>query len=148
MRAEQQGHTLQTTALINEAYFKLIRQRRVRWANRSQFFGVAAILMRRILFDHAKERGRAKRGGSMQRVSLSEVSPVFKEGAGEFIELHEALNRLEELDERKALVVSLRYFGGLSIKEIAEMLHVAPSTVSKDWEFARAWLRAEMSHEE
>lgn len=147
MRDERQGHTLQTTALINEAYLKLIGQRQVRWHNRAHFFGIAAILMRRILLDHAKGHGRRKRGGGVQRVTLSDASLLSQEKAAELIELDEALSRLEKLDERKGWVVLLKYFGGLSIKEIAEVLNVAPSTVSLEWKLAKAWLREEMGHE-
>lgn len=147
MRAERRGHTLQTRDLVNEAYLKLFGQKRVRWHNRSHFFGIAAIIMRRILLDHAKGHGRQKRGGGVQRVSLSDASLMSEERAAELIDLNEALCRLEKLDWRKGLVVNLKYFGGLSVKEIAEILNIATSTVSEDWKFAKAWLRVEMSHE-
>lgn len=147
MRDERPGHTLQTTALFNEAYLRIVEQKRVRWHSRAHFFGIAAILMRRILIDHAKSCGRRKRGGGAQKISLSGVSLVSPEKAAELVELDEALNRLEEVDERKARIVLLKYFGGLGIKEIASLLNVAPSTVSLEWKLAKAWLKDEMSHE-
>lgn len=144
MRMERPGHTLQTSDLVNEVYLKLTEQSQVYWQNRAHFFGVAAILMRRILLDYAKGRRRAKRGGDARRVSLSEASLLPREMAKELIALDEALDRLERLDPRKGQVVVLRYFGGLSIEEVADLLKVAPSTVSLEWKFAKAWLRQEM----
>lgn len=144
LRDERRGHTLQTRDLVNEAWVKLFGQRQARWHNRAHFFGVAAILMRRILIDYAKSHGRIKRGGGGPKVSLSEVPLMSREKAARMVELNEALKRLEKLDERKSRIVLLKYFAGLSIKEIADALGLAPSTVSLEWKFAKAWLREEM----
>jgi len=146
MRRESPGHTLQTTALVNEAYFRLIDQRSVRWQNRAHFFAIAAKIMRRILLNYARDRQRAKRGGQAVQVSLSEVAAAGEEKSAELIALDEALVRLAAEDERKCRVVELRYFGGLSVEETAEVLGVSPVTVARDWKMAKAWLAREIRH--
>lgn len=144
MRRESPGHTLQTTALVNEAYFRLVDQRSVRWQNRAHFFGVAAQIMRRILLNYARDRHRAKRGGGAVQVSLSEVAVVGAEKSAELIALDEALEKLAAVDARKCRVVELRYFGGLNVEETAEVLGVSPVTVARDWKMAKAWLAREI----
>jgi RNA polymerase sigma factor (TIGR02999 family) len=148
MRRENPGHTLQTTALVNEAYFRLIDQRHVRWQNRAHFFAIAAQIMRRILLNYARDRQRVKRGGQAVQVSLSEVAVADEERSAELIALDEALGRLAAIDERKCRVVELRYFGGLSVEETAEVLGVSAVTVARDWKMARAWLAREIRHED
>lgn len=147
MHRENPGHTLQTTALVNEAYIRLVNQREVRWQNRAHFFGIAAQIMRRILLNHARNRHRVKRGGGAMQVSLSEAAVVSEEKSAELVALDEALERLAEVDERKARVVELRYFGGLSVEESAEVLGVSQVTVMRDWNMAKAWLTREMRNE-
>jgi RNA polymerase sigma-70 factor (ECF subfamily) len=148
MRGEGGGHLLQTTALINETFVKLIDQRRVRWQNRAHFFGIAARIMRRVLLNYARDRRRLKRGGPAAfQVSLSDVELMSAERSVDLIALDEALERLSSFDERKARVVELRYFGGLSVEETAEVLKVSPVTVMRDWDIARAWLAREMTGE-
>jgi RNA polymerase sigma factor (TIGR02999 family) len=147
MRRERAGHTLQTNALVNEAYLRLVDQRSAQWQNRAQFFGVAAQLMRRILVDHARSHNRLKRAGDAQKVSLDEAVIVSQEQAIELLSLHEALEKLETLNERLGRIVELRYFGGLSIDETAEVLKVSPGTVMKDWTFAKAFLHEAISDE-
>lgn len=149
MRREDGGHTLQATALVHEAYLRLADQR-VAWRSRAHFFGVAAQLMRRILVDHARERHAAKRGGGARAVTLdaAEAAGAARGSADETIDLlalHEALERLAALDEGQARVVELRYFGGLSVEETAELLGISPATVKREWAVARAWLRRELS---
>ena len=144
MRQERPGHILQTTALINEAYLRLIDWKDVRWQNRAHFFGVAAQLMRRILVDFARAHHRATRGGAMRQVSLDEAAAVSVERASEFIALDEALDRLAVIDPRRSRMVELRFFGGLSEEETAEALKVSPRTVRREWSLARAWLRREL----
>lgn len=144
MRRERPGHTLQTTALVNEAYLRLIHQKNVAWQNRAHFFAIAAQLMRRILVDYARSDHRAKRGGGAHKVSLEEAYVLSAERAAELIQLDEALARLSALDPRKGHVVEMRYFGGLSLEEMAEVLGVSQNTVMRDWNTARAWLRREM----
>jgi RNA polymerase sigma-70 factor (ECF subfamily) len=144
MSRENPGHTLQTTALVNEAYFRLVGQKKVRWQNRAHFFGIAARIMRRILLNYARDRGRVKRGGGAAQVSLSEVAVVGEERSVELIALDEAMERLATFDERKCRVVELRYFGGLSVEEIAEVLGVSVATVNRDWTAAKAWLALEL----
>jgi RNA polymerase sigma factor (TIGR02999 family) len=139
MRRESPGHTLQTSALVNEAFLRLVDQRGVRWQNRAHFFGVAAQLMRRILIDHARSRTRTKRGGGAIRVSLSEVG-VAAEQAAELVALDEALKNLEAMDPRKGRIVEMKYFGGLTSDEAAEVLGVTPRTVEREWRKAKAWL--------
>jgi RNA polymerase sigma-70 factor, ECF subfamily len=148
MRRESSEHTLQATALVHEAYLRLVDQRRVMWRNRSHFFGVAAQLMRRILVDHARERHAAKRGGGLRQLALGDADAVAAPEASpgvDVIALHEALERLAALDPHQARLVELRYFGGLSIEETAEALDVSPATVKREWAIARAWLRRELS---
>jgi RNA polymerase sigma factor (TIGR02999 family) len=140
---ERPNHTLQTTALVHEAYIKLVDQKRVRWLNRSHFFSIAARIMRRILVDHARRRGYAKRGGSAQMISIGQED-VAAPACMEILDLHEALQRLSAVDHRKSQVVELRYFGGLSVEETAEVLNVSSNTVMRDWNFARTWLYREI----
>lgn len=139
-RRYQQAHTLQTSALVNEAYLRLIDQRNVRWQNRAQFFSIASRLMRRILVDHARARQYAKRGGGAVKVSLDEAAFVSQERAAELVALDDALTSLATIDQRKSQVVELRFFGGMSVEEIAEALGVSPVTVKRDWSTAKAWL--------
>lgn len=146
MRRENPDHTLQTTALINETYLRLVDQRKVEWQNRAHFFGIAARIMRRILLNYARDQNRQKRGGKAIHVSLSEAMVMPAEKDRELISLNDALDRLEALDPRKSRVVELRYFGGLSVEEAAEVLKVSPITVMRDWQFAKAWLAREMQN--
>jgi len=146
LRRERVGHTLQTTALIHETYLKLIDQREVDWQNRAHFFGIAAQIMRRILLNYARDQNRQKRGGKAIHVSLSEAMVMPAQKDRELIALNDALNKLEALDARKSKVVELRYFGGLSVEESAEVLKVSPITVMRDWQFAKAWLAREMQN--
>lgn len=145
MSRERKGHTLQTTALINEAYVRLVDQRNVHWANRSHFFAISAQIMRRILIDHARRHAYAKRGGGAQQVSLEEVAVVAREQSAEIIRLDEALKILAKMDPRRCHVVELRYFGGLSNEEIAGVLKVSENTVTRDWNLARAWLHQQLT---
>jgi len=147
MRRESPGHTLQTSALVNEAFVKLVDQRNVRWQNRAHFFGIAAQLMRRILVDHARGRHTAKRGGGVQAISFDDGLYVSDERSAEVVAVHEALEQLSKFDSRKGQIVELRFFGGLSIDETAEVLAVSPGTVMRDWTLAKAWLHREMSSE-
>jgi RNA polymerase sigma factor (TIGR02999 family) len=148
MRRERPGHPLQTTALVNEAYVRLVDLRQVRWQNRAHFFGVAAQLMRHILVDFARARLRAERGGYKQQVSLEEAAVMSKEKSADFIALDDALKSLAEIDPRKSRMVELRFFGGLSVEETAEALNVSPRTVQREWNLARDWLYRELSKEE
>ena len=145
MSGERAGHTLQTTALVNEAYLRLVDSQNVRWQNRAHFFAVSAELMRRILVDFARSRGYQKRGGGARHVELDEAAIVADDRGAEMVALDEALKSLAELDARQARVVELRYFGGLSDAEIAEVLKVSVGTVRRDWTLARAWLNLELS---
>jgi RNA polymerase sigma-70 factor (ECF subfamily) len=145
MSRERKGHTLQTTALINEAYVRLVDQRNVHWANRSHFFAISAQIMRRILIDHARRHAYAKRGGGAQQVSLEEVAIVAAEKSAEIIRLDEALKILAKMDPRRCHVVELRYFGGLNNEEIAGVLKVSENTVTRDWNLARAWLHQQLT---
>lgn len=147
MSAERVGHTLQTTALVNEAYLRLTDCRQVRWQNRAHFFALAATLMRRILVEHARASDRQKRGGGAFRVALNESAILAPERSRELLALDEALNRLAEIDPRKSRVVELRFFAGLTNDEMAEVLKVSPNTVTRDWKMAEAWLRRELSKE-
>jgi len=140
MNRERQGHTLQTSALVHEAYLRLIEQRDVRWQNRAHFFSIASRLMRRILVDHARAHRYAKRGGGAVRVSLDQAALVSQERAGELVALDEALTSLAAIDQRKSQVVELRFFGGMSVEETAAALGVSPITVKRDWSTAKAWL--------
>jgi RNA polymerase sigma-70 factor (ECF subfamily) len=148
MRRENPEHTLQTTALVNEAYIRLVNQRGTRWQNRAHFFGIAANIMRRILLNYARDRQRAKRGGKAVKVPLSEVTIISEEKSQELISLDNALRKLEAIDVRKSQVVELRYFGGLSVDETATFLQVSPVTVARDWKMAKAWLRREIERGE
>lgn len=140
MAQERPGHSLQATALVNEAYLLLVDQPEVRWQNRAHFFALAAQMMRHILVDYARRRGRVKRGAGGQRVSLEEAMIVSGERAAELVALDDALNDLAAIDPRRSQVVELRYFGGLSVEEIAKVLNVSPVTVMRDWSVAKAWL--------
>lgn len=144
MRRESQGHTLQTSALVNEAYLRLIDQKSVHWQNRAHFFGVAAQLMRRILVDHARSRSRAKRGGGAPMVSLAEQAMISKE-ASEVIALDDALSNLAEMDPRKSQIVEMKFFGGLTTEEVAEVLKITSRTVEREWRKAKAWLNWALS---
>jgi RNA polymerase sigma factor (TIGR02999 family) len=144
MSRERQDHTLQTTALVNEAYLKLVGQTRVRWQNRAHFFAIAAQIMRRILIDHSRTRRYQKRGGGAPELPLEEAAVLSDERASELIALDDALVALEKIDERKARVVELRYFGGLSVEEAAEVLSVSADTVGREWRRARAFLLREI----
>jgi len=141
MRREPPGHTLQTTALVHEAYLRLIDQSRVDWKGRAHFFAVAAEMIRRVLIDHARQRRTAKRGGSAHRVTLTDSIGACEQEQVDLLALDEALNELSALNERHGKVVELRFFGGLSIDETAHILDVSPQTVRSDWRMARAWLR-------
>ena len=145
MSRERKGHTLQTTALINEAYVRLVDQRNVHWANRSHFFAISAQIMRRILIDHARRHAYAKRGGGAQQVSLEEAATITPAQSLELIRLDEALKSLSERDPRRGKVVELRYFGGLNNEEIAGVLNVSENTVTRDWNMARAWLYQQLT---
>ena len=145
MRRERQGHTLQTSALVNEAYIRLVDHKNMRWENRAHFFAVAAQAMRRILVDHARSRNYAKRGGEAEKVELDEGAVVAEERAAELIALDDVLMDLARLDPRKSQLVELRYFGGLSIDETAEALGIAPVTVRREWRKAKAWLHRALS---
>lgn len=148
MESQPSGHTLQTTALIHEAYLKLADRKENRWQNRAHFFAVAAQAMRHILVDHARLQQAKKRGGvETQIVSLDSVALVTDERAWEIVALDDALKELSALDERKTRVVELRYFGGLSVEETAEVLKVSPETVMRDWRFAKTWLLRELSRQ-
>lgn len=144
MRRERPEHTLQATALVHEAYLKLVKQRSVDWQGRSHFFGIAAQLMRRILIDHARSHLREKRGGAQEATPLDEAL-VFSPGqSAELVRLDEALERLAKLDPRQSKIVELRFFGGLSVEETAEFLKISPKTVKRDWSVAKAWLHGEL----
>jgi RNA polymerase sigma factor (TIGR02999 family) len=140
VQRERDGHTLQTSALINEAYLRLAGQQKVGWQDRSHFFAVVAQVMRHLLIDHARRRRYAKHGGDALQVPIDEASTMSVERATELIALEEALDELAQLDERKSRVVELRYFGGLNLEETAEVLQISPMTVRRDWRAAKAWL--------
>ena len=149
MRREGDEHTLQATALVHEAYLRLVDQRRAEWHNRAQFFGVAAQMMRRILVDHARAQHATKRGGAMQQITLSDAAQAAAthadDSALDVLALHDALDRLAVMDPDQARLVELRYFGGMNIEETAEALGISPATVKREWAVARAWLRREMT---
>jgi RNA polymerase sigma-70 factor (ECF subfamily) len=147
MRRERAGHTLQTTALVNEAYLRLIDQRNVRWQSRAHFFAIAAQLMRRILIDQARKRLNSKRGGDVRKVSLDQALVVSEARTTDLIALDDALTTLEVMDERKSKVVELRFFGGLNIEETAEVMAISPATVQREWNLAKAWLYREIGGE-
>jgi RNA polymerase sigma factor, TIGR02999 family len=144
LRRERLGHTLQTTALVNEAYLRLIGQAEVRWQNRAHFFGIAAEIMRRILVDHARKRYAAKRGGEPLRVTLNEALNASDEPNVDLIAVDAALTRLAQLDQQQARVVELRFFGGLNVPETAQVLGISERTVKRDWNVAKAWIRREL----
>ena len=147
MSRERPGHLLQTSALINEAYLRLIDWKNVRWQNRAHFFGVAAQLMRRILVDFARDKQYLKRGGGAFQVSLSEAASFVVHRSADFVALDEALNALAEIDPRKVKVVEMRFFAGLSVEEVAELLNVSKETVMRDWRLAKVWLLRELDGE-
>ena len=140
VQRERNGHTLGTTALVNEAYLRLAGQKKITWQNRAHFFAVTAQVMRHILIDHARRRHYAKHGGDVQRVSLTEAEPMSRERARELVELDEALDELAKIDLRKSRVVELRHFGGLGLEETADVLQISVMTVRRDWRAAKAWL--------
>jgi RNA polymerase sigma factor (TIGR02999 family) len=144
MRRERPGHTLQTTALVNEAYLKLVNQKETDWKNRAHFFGVAARVMRRILVDHARGRLAGKRGGGLEALPLNEALVFSEDRCAQVVALDDALKQLETKDERVSRVVELRFFAGLSVDETAEALRISARTVKRDWNFGRAWLRSEL----
>jgi RNA polymerase sigma-70 factor, ECF subfamily len=144
MRQERPDHTLQATALVHEAYLKLIRQRSVDWQGRAHFFGISAQLMRRILVDHARGHLREKRGGAQQALPLDEALSFSPEQSRDLVHLDEALERLKELDARQSQIVELRFFGGLSNEETAAFLGISSKTVKRDWSLAKAWLHGEL----
>jgi len=142
---ERPGHTLQTTALVHEAYLKLIDQRDARWQNRAHFFAIAAQAMRRILIDSARRHAAEKRGGQQEKISLDEAPVLSLEPDNNLLELDEALTRLNEIDQQQSRIVELRYFGGLTIEETAEVIGTSTATVKREWSMARAWLYQELS---
>ena len=145
LRRERASHTLQPTALVNEAYLKLVDQRHAKWQNRAQFFGISAQLMRRILVDHARQHQAVKRGGSKQRrLSITSAERVAKQPEIDLLALNEALDELTIMDPQQAQIVELKFFGGLSIEETAEVIGISHATVERDWKMARAWLRRQL----
>ena len=144
MRGERPGHSLQTTALVNEAYMRLVGCERIQWQNRAHFFAVSAQVMRRILVEHAR-RHNLKRGGGVPHVSLDEAAQVGGTRAADLVALDDAMNALAQLDPRKAQVVEMRFFGGLNVDETADVLKVSPATVMRDWSTAKAWLYRELA---
>jgi RNA polymerase sigma-70 factor (ECF subfamily) len=145
LRRERPGHTLQATALVHEAYIKLIDQRGVSWQNRAHFFGIASQIMRRILLDYAKSQNREKRGGGLHKTSLDEGLIVSEDRASDLVQIDQALTRLEALDARQAKVVELRFFGGLNVEETAEAMGISTPTVKREWAMAKAWLHRELA---
>ena len=145
MNHQNAGHTLQATALIHEVYLRLVDQKEPRWQNRAHFFGVAAKAMRSILVDYARARQAAKRGGQIRRVSLDEGAAVSDERTAELVALDDAMQSLAAFDYRKSQVVEMRYFGGLTVEEAADVLKVSPETVARDWRLARTWLMRELA---
>lgn len=145
LRQERAGHTLQTTALVHEAYLKLVDQTQAQYHSRAHFYAVAAQAMRRILVNHARDAKRLKRGGGQKRVDLDLAPGVLDEAPVDFDALDQSLHRLAQLDDRKARTVEMRFFAGMSIEDTASALNVAPATVKRDWDFARAWLHRDMS---
>jgi len=146
MRREREGHTLQTTALVNEAYLRLVDVTHVNWQGRAHFFAVSAQMMRRILVDAARVRSSNKRGGQAVRAELDEIPDFSSSRDREIVAIDDALNALAEMDPRKAKVIELRFFGGLSVEETAEVLQISPQSVMRDWKLAKAWLMRELSH--
>ena len=146
LRGEKPGHMLQTTALVHEAYLKLIDQRNVSWQNRAHFFAIAAQAMRRILLDHARRNIAEKRGGAIHKISLDDLSDVPQMPDEKLIALNDALNELAQIDAHQSCIIELRYFGGLTVEETAEVLKVSPRTVQREWTIARAWLYQNLSN--
>jgi RNA polymerase sigma factor (TIGR02999 family) len=144
LRHERPGHTLQATALVHEAYVKLTARRRAGWQNRAQFFAVASQAMRRILVDYARKQQKIRRGGKQQKVTLDEAVLVSADRTDEVIAVHESLSRLEKLDPRQGRIVELRYFGGLTVEEVAHVLEVSSKTVRREWDSAKAWLYGDL----
>lgn len=142
---ERRDHTLQATALVHEAYLRLIDQRNVDWQNRAQFFGLAAKMMRRILVNHAEAHSAAKRGGPGQKLSLDEAISFFDEQQVDLLDLNEALSRLAVMDDKQSEIIELRFFGGLTIEEVADVLQISPATVKREWGMAKTWLLRELS---
>jgi RNA polymerase sigma-70 factor, ECF subfamily len=145
MSRERAGHTLQTTALVNEAFLKLVNRKNLQWQNRAHFFGLAAQVMRTILVDHARSHASAKRGGGARNLELDEAMLVSQQKASEVVALDEALNQLALIDLRQSRIVELRFFGGLTVEEAAEVLHVSPVTIKREWSTAKAWLYHELA---
>ncbi|MDX2040458.1 MAG: sigma-70 family RNA polymerase sigma factor [Acidobacteriota bacterium] len=148
LRRESASHTLQTNALVNEAYLRLVNQQNVDWQNRAHFFAIAAQVMRHLLVDHARSKQYAKRGGGAQQITLDEGLAISDGNQIELLSLHQALERLEQIDDRKSKIVELRYFGGLSTEETAEVLGVSEITIKREWAKAKAWLFRELSQSE
>jgi len=148
LRRERADHTLQPTALVNEAYLRIVDQARVSLQNRAQFFGLAAQMMRHILVDHARSRGAMKRGGLQHKISIDEVQTSIDARAAELVALDEALQNLASIDQRKSQIVEMRFFGGLSVDEIATALDISDKTVMRDWRIAKIWLHRELSAED
>ena len=140
MRAERRGHTLDTTALVHEAYLRLIGNQNIQWQNRAHFFALASQAMRRVLIDWARKYRAAKRGAGKPKVELEKAAVFVESQAEEYLALDEALNRLEKLDQRQSKIIELRFFGGLTIEEVARVLNISPATVKREWSLARAWL--------
>lgn len=147
LSSERRNHTLQPTALVHEAYLRLVDQRDVQWQNRQHFFGIAAQVMRRVLLDHARGHEAVKRGGAVPKVSLEEAIVISKERSAELLALDEALTRLAALDQQQARIIELRFFGGLTVEETAQLLGISPATVKRDWNMAKAWLNREVRKE-
>jgi RNA polymerase sigma factor (TIGR02999 family) len=145
MTRERAGHTLQTTALVNEAFLRLVNRKNLQWQNRAHFFGIAAQLMRTILVDHARSHASAKRGGGARKLELDEAMVVSQQKASEVIALDDALNQLALLDPQQSRIVELRFFGGLTVEEAAEVLQVSPATIKREWSTAKAWLYHELA---
>jgi RNA polymerase sigma factor (TIGR02999 family) len=145
MRGERPDHTLQTTALVNEAFVRLVNRKSIQWQNRAHFFGIAAQLMRTILVDHARSHACAKRGGGAGRLELDEALAVSQQKASEVIALDDALKALALIDPQQSRIVELRFFGGLTVEEAAEVLHVSPATIKREWSSAKAWLYRELA---
>lgn len=145
LQEERPSHTLQTTALVHEAYLKLIDQRRAKWKDRTHFFAVAATAMRRILVNHAKAKKRSKRGGDQEKISLDVAAAIYEERALDLVALDEALEQLAAMDQQQSRIVELRFFGGLTVDEVAEVLGISARTVHREWTTARAWLRGQIT---
>ena len=147
IRRERPGHTLQTSGLVNEAYLRLVDQTKIQWQSRKHFYGIAARLMRQILVDYARKQSYAKRGGDAQRVELDEKLIISKDRAADIVDLDDALKKLAEIDPRQSQIVELRFFGGLSVEETAEVLSISVSTLMRDWVVAKSWLKRAISSE-